>query len=379
MTIPGQLNPSPRLLLGPGPSDAHPRVLSRMATPLLGHLDPQFLEIMNETQEMLRQRVPDEERAHASRSRRPARPAWRRASSTCSSRATRWSSASTGFFGNRMVDIAGRTGAAGDGRSKRPWGEVFDLDAAPRDAQDGAAEGARHRPRRDVDRGAGSRSSSSASCATSSTRCSSSTAVTSLGCVPVKLDEWEIDARLQLHAEGAELPAGAVAGDFSPRAVEAIEKPQDEGAELVPRPVASIQSYWGGDRVYHHTAPITHDLRPARGAAAACWRRGWRRASRGTCRNHRGAEGRACCALGLEYTAAEGHQLPQLNAVRIPDGVDDAGRAQAAADRVRHRDRRRPGRLQGQGVADGLMGYNSRPRRVLLVLAALEQCLQGRA
>src|SRR5438093_13424294 len=51
----GQLNPSPRVLLGPGPSDVHPRVLSAMATPLLGHLDPQFLEIMNETQELLRQ------------------------------------------------------------------------------------------------------------------------------------------------------------------------------------------------------------------------------------------------------------------------------------------------------------------------------------
>src|ERR1700694_99032 len=55
MSIPGQLNPSPRLLLGPGPSDAHPRVLSAMATPLVGHLDPYFLQIMTETQEMLPQ------------------------------------------------------------------------------------------------------------------------------------------------------------------------------------------------------------------------------------------------------------------------------------------------------------------------------------
>src|SRR5438128_2823448 len=54
MSIPGQLNPSPRILMGPGPSDVHPRVLSAMATPLLGHLDPAFLEIMQETQRMLR-------------------------------------------------------------------------------------------------------------------------------------------------------------------------------------------------------------------------------------------------------------------------------------------------------------------------------------
>src|SRR5262249_51105908 len=55
VTVPGQLNPSTRILLGPGPSDVHPRVLTAMAMPLVGHLDPQFLQIMNETQEMLRQ------------------------------------------------------------------------------------------------------------------------------------------------------------------------------------------------------------------------------------------------------------------------------------------------------------------------------------
>ena len=55
MTVPGELKVSPRLLLGPGPGDVHPRVLSAMATPLVGHLDPQFLDIMNDTQEMLRQ------------------------------------------------------------------------------------------------------------------------------------------------------------------------------------------------------------------------------------------------------------------------------------------------------------------------------------
>ena len=69
MNIPGQLNPPPRLLLGPGPSDAHPRVLRAMATPLLGHLDPHFLEIMMRAQEMLRQRLPDEEPADVPRQR----------------------------------------------------------------------------------------------------------------------------------------------------------------------------------------------------------------------------------------------------------------------------------------------------------------------
>ena len=101
------------LLLGPGPSDAHPRVLTAMTTPLLGHLDPQFLEIMNETQAMLSRRctvtknqvhVPGVGDGHGRNGNVSGEPA--------SNRATRSSSATMGYFGNRMVDIAGRTGAA---------------------------------------------------------------------------------------------------------------------------------------------------------------------------------------------------------------------------------------------------------------------------
>src|SRR5437588_10482658 len=123
--LPGQLNPSPRLLLGPGPSDVHPRVLTVMATPLMGHLDPQFLVLMNETQEMLRQAL--QTKNHL----------------TFTVSATGMAGMETclvnliepgdkvvlcvnGFFGQRLVEVAERTGAHIT-RLDVPWGQVFDL------------------------------------------------------------------------------------------------------------------------------------------------------------------------------------------------------------------------------------------------------------
>src|SRR2546423_6372403 len=125
MTIPGQLNPSPRLLLGPGPSDVHPRVLSAMATPLLGHLDPQFLEIMNETQELLRSTFRTKNRLTF-----PVSGTGSAGMETCVVNliepGDRMVVCVNGVFGQRMTDVAARAGAAVT-PLERPWGDVFDL------------------------------------------------------------------------------------------------------------------------------------------------------------------------------------------------------------------------------------------------------------
>src|SRR5947209_14037645 len=121
----GQLNPSPRVLLGPGPSDVHPRVLTAMATSLVGHLDPQFLEIMNETQDMLRRLF------------RTGNPLTFAVSGTGSAGmeacvvnliepGDRMVVCINGVFGQRMAGVAQRAGAAVT-TVERPWGDVFDL------------------------------------------------------------------------------------------------------------------------------------------------------------------------------------------------------------------------------------------------------------
>src|SRR5437763_4184998 len=122
----GQLNPPSRLLLGPGPSDVHPRVLAAMTAPLLGHLDPAFLEMMSETQDLLRA-------AYQTRNSLtfPVSATGMAGMETCLVNLLEPGDKAVvgvaGYFGTRLVDVAGRTGAQVTVLN-RPWGQVFDLD-----------------------------------------------------------------------------------------------------------------------------------------------------------------------------------------------------------------------------------------------------------
>ena len=123
MALPGQLNPSLRLLLGPGPSDAHPRVLAAMTTPLLGHLDPQYLQIMDETQELLRQVFQTKNALTF-----PISATGMAGMETCVINLIEPGDkivvGVNGFFGQRILEIATRAGANVT-TLERPWGSVF--------------------------------------------------------------------------------------------------------------------------------------------------------------------------------------------------------------------------------------------------------------
>src|SRR5438876_11296891 len=126
MSIPGQLNPSPRLLLGPGPSDAHPRVLAAMATPLVGHLDPEFLVIMGQTQDMLRRVFQTKNMLTF-----PVSGTGMAGMEACVVNliepGERMVVCVNGVFGQRMKDVAERAGAVVTALEK-PWGDVFGVD-----------------------------------------------------------------------------------------------------------------------------------------------------------------------------------------------------------------------------------------------------------
>src|SRR3954454_10849222 len=125
MPVPPPLSPSPRLLLGPGPCDAHPAVLRAMATPLLGHLDPQFLEVMNQVQDMLRAAFQTSNALTF-----PVSGTGMAGMETCVVNliepGDRMVVCVNGFFGGRLIEVAIRAGAAVT-TLERPWGEVFDL------------------------------------------------------------------------------------------------------------------------------------------------------------------------------------------------------------------------------------------------------------
>jgi alanine-glyoxylate transaminase/serine-glyoxylate transaminase/serine-pyruvate transaminase len=139
--------------------------------------------------------------------------------------------------------------------------------------------------------------------------------------------------------------------------------------------LTSIQSYWGGERAYHHTAPITM-VYAIREGLRLVLEEGLEARFARHIRNHLALKA-GLTALELKYTAAEGCQLPQLNAVRLPDGVDDLAGRKRLLTEFGIEVGGGLGDLKGKAWRIGLMGYNSRPNCVFQVLAALEQVLKG--
>ena len=371
MSTVGQLNPSPRLLLGPGPSDAHPRVLSVMATPLLGHLDPQFLTVMNETQELLRGAFQTNNRLTF-----PISGTGMAGMETCMVNllepGDRAVVCVTGYFGERMAEVASRTGAEVT-RIDQPWGQVFDPQRV-REALKKVRPKVLTIVQAETSTGAWQPlEEMGAICREFDTLLVADT-VTSLGCVPFALDDWKIDAVYSCSQKGLSCPPGLAPVSFGPRAVEVMARRKTKVQSWY-LDLSLLQRYWGDERVYHHTAPITM-IYALREGLRLLHEEGLRQRWDRHLRNHRALRA-GLIALGLSYTAAEGRQLPQLNAVRIPDGVDDLTVRKRLLEEFGIEIGSGLGEFKGRAWRIGLMGDNSRPAVVLQFLAALEQCLQG--
>jgi alanine-glyoxylate transaminase/serine-glyoxylate transaminase/serine-pyruvate transaminase len=369
MNIPGPLNPPSRLLLGPGPCDAHPRVLRAMATPLLGHLDPQFLEIMNGVQEMLHVVYQTQNPVTF-----PVSATGMAGMETCFVNLVepgdRVVVCVAGFFGQRQVEIANRSQAQVT-VLERPWGEVFDLQPIRETLQ-------KVRPKvlsivqAETSTGAWQPLEGLGALCHEFDTLLLVDAVTSLGCVPVAVDDWQIDAIYSCSQKGLGCPPGLSPVSFSPRAVEVFSKRKTKVQSWY-LDVNLVEHYWDSERFYHHTGPISMVYALYEGlriileeGLQARWTRHRR--------NHEALKA-GLKALGLTYTANEKHQLPQLNAVRIPAGVDDLAVRRRLLTEFGIEIGGGLGELKGKAWRIGLMGHNSRPDVVLLFLAALEQCL----
>jgi alanine-glyoxylate transaminase / serine-glyoxylate transaminase / serine-pyruvate transaminase len=368
MSIPGQLNVSSRLLLGPGPSDAHPRVLSVMSTPLLGHLDPQFLEIMGETQEMLRQVYRTTNRLTF-----PVSATGTAGMETCLVNLIEPGDKAVvgriGYFGNRMAEIAGRCGADLTTLDAE-WGKVIELDRI-RDTLK------RVRPKvlavvhAETSTGALQPVQELGAMCREFDTLLVTDCVTSLGCTPVEIDRWGIDAAFSCSQKGLGCPPGLSPVTFSDRAV-AVLKGRKTKVQSWYFDLSTIESYWGSnERAYHHTGPISmvYALREGlRIVLEEGLEARWERHQR----NHLALKA-GLNALGLEYTADPANQLPQLNAVKIPAGMDDMAGRKAMLTEFGIEIGGGLGDFKGKAWRIGLMGVNSQPKNVLLVLAAMEQ------
>ena len=360
-----------RLLLGPGPSPVHPRVFRAMVTPLLGHLDPRFLEIMNEVQAQLR---------WVFQTRNPFTIAVSGTGSAGMEAALvnllepgdTAIVCAAGVFGNRMADIVGRAGARLV-KLEVPWGQTF-----PRAMIEEAL--ARHAPVKAVGivhaetstgaqqpmEGLGKLCHDHGSLLVADT-------VTSLGGVPVTVDAWEADAVYSGTQKCLSCPPGLSPLTLSPRALDAIRARKTKVQSWY-LDCGMIADYWAeGKRVYHHTAPITM-VYALREALRIVGEEGLEpRFARH--RRNSAALMAGLAVLGCRPQAQEGHRLPSLNCITVPEGVDEAAVRKALLSDFNIEIGGGLGPLAGKVWRIGLMGHGSAQENVLAVLSAIEQAL----
>jgi alanine-glyoxylate transaminase/serine-glyoxylate transaminase/serine-pyruvate transaminase len=356
--------------MGPGPSDIHARVLAALAAPTVGHLDPYFLKVMDELQGMLRQVFRTENKLTLAVSGTGS-AGMETVVVNLIEPGDRMVVCVNGVFGGRMVDVARRAGAEVT-MIERPYGEVFDpgeIEAVLKSAKPKVlgivhaetSTGA-HQP---VDEIAKLCHAHGALIAVD--------AVTSLGGLPVDVDAWGLDAVYSGTQKCLSCPPGLAPVTFSPRAVEAIDK-RTRKVQSWYLDMQMVKDYWGSNRAYHHTAPINMNY-ALHEALRIVLEEGLDARFVRHRRNHLalkvGIE-----AMGLSYAGVEGRRLPMLNAVLIPDGVDDAAVRKQLLNEFGIEIGGGLGPWKGKAWRIGLMGVASSESNVLLILAALEKCLR---
>ncbi|AHH96068.1 alanine--glyoxylate aminotransferase family protein [Kutzneria viridogrisea] len=359
-----------RVLLGPGPSNPYPEATAGLAAPLLGHLDPEFLRVLDETCERLRTVW-----GTANRRTLPLSGTGSIGMEAAFANSVRPGDvvvvAVNGLFGQRMVDVAGRYGAEVvpvEHEFGRPVDVQRVLDAHPAPRLVAAVH---------AETSTGVRSDIGALGTAVHERDADALVladcVTSLGGIEVAADQWGVDLGYSGTQKCLGVAPGLAPFTVSERAWQhRVRRPPTWYLDL-----GLIGDYVsgsaGGGRTYHHTAPVAMiaSLHAALGRVLE-------EGLDAVFERHRAAGERlqtGLVELGLELFAQEGHRLPELTTVRVPEGVDSA--------KVRHRLLTEYGIEIGGGVGQyastvwriGLMGHNARLDRAELVLAALRQVL----
>lgn len=363
--------PPSRLLLGPGPSMAAPSVLEAMARPLLGHLDPAFVGMMEEIKEMLRAVFRTENRMTF-----PVSGTGSAGMEFCFVNLIEPGDevvvGVNGVFGGRMAEVAARCGAKVI-RVEAEWGRI--IEPAPIAA---ALEGRKPKlvavVHAETSTGAWTPIPEISRLAHEAGALMLIDCVTSLGGCPVELDAWGVDAAYSGTQKCLSCPPGLAPVSLSERALE-IATHRRHKVQSWYLDVNLLASYWGAERVYHHTAPISMNYALHEALRLVLEEGLEERFARHERNHHRLVEG--LTELELEIAAQPGHRLWQLNSVAVPEGVDEAAvRAQLLND-FGIEIGAGLGPLKGKVWRIGLMGESSTADNVEIVLNAFAQVLSG--
>lgn len=365
-----RFNPPKRILLGPGPSPVDDRVLSAMAAPLLGHLDPLFLQCMDDVQSLLRYVFETENRVTVPISATGS-AGMEAALVNVIEPGDEVVVGINGVFGERMRDIIERAGAKPI-VVEATWGEALDVNKIEA-ALNSCKPRAFALVHAETSTGVLQDLSGLADLAHGHGALLLVDAVTSLGGHPVGVDRNGIDICYSGTQKCLAAPPGLAPITFNELALERIRTRRSKVQSWY-LDITMVEKYWGDDRTYHHTAPISMNY-ALREALRLIHEEGlearWKRHEL----NHRalvaGVE-----AMGLSMAVAPANRLWSLNAVSVPDGVDDARvRARLLEEDIEIGGGLGP--MKGKIWRIGLMGSGSTRGNVELVLDALQRALNA--
>ncbi|HUS36830.1 MAG TPA: alanine--glyoxylate aminotransferase family protein [Verrucomicrobiae bacterium] len=365
MEIPAQFSPPKRLLAGPGPSDVAPSVLRAMSLPLVGHLDPVFVKMMDEIKAMLRAVFLTKNEMTF-----PVSGTGSAGMEFCFVNLIEPGDevviGVNGVFGNRMVDVAERCGAIVT-KVEAPWGRIIDPSQI--------AQALKGKKPKLVAIVHAETSTGALTPVEEISRLTHETGalllldtVTSLGGCPVRIDDWQVDAVYSGTQKCLSCPPGLSPVSLSPRALQ-VATSRKKKVQSWYLDVNLLSSYWGQERVYHHTAPISMNY-AFHEALRLVLEEGLEKRWKNHEQNHQLLR-TGLNELGLGIASQEGHQLWQLNAVTVPEGVDEANVRKRLLNDYNIEVGAGLGPMKGKIWRIGLMGETSKSENVRRILEAL--------
>ncbi|WNV04013.1 alanine--glyoxylate aminotransferase family protein [Candidatus Methylospira mobilis] len=365
-------NPPVRTLMGPGPSDVHPRILAAMARPTIGHLDPLFVNMMDEMKVLLQYAFKTENALTL-----PVSAPGSAGMETCFVNLVEPGDkvivCQNGVFGMRMTENVVRSGGVAI-VVQDAWGQPVDPNKVEQAFKENPDARFLAFVQAETSTGAYSDAKTLTKLAHGHGALVIVDAVTSLGGSPLEVDAWGIDAIYSGSQKCLSCTPGLSPVSFGERAVEVIKNRKTKVQSWF-LDMNLVMNYWGGGtkRAYHHTAPI-NALYGLHEALVMLQDEGlensWTRHTNLHLALKAGFE-----ALGLSFVVPEGSRLPQLNSVTIPEGVDDAQVRGTLLQRYNLEIGAGLGDLAGKIWRFGLMGHSATPKNVIFALAALESVL----